>query len=89
MAALWKNQGIELDEYPQLKAWFDGIAARPAVQRGVEVLAGLRKPLAPTRSARCCSARRSTSGAEARTPGATPDAAVVEDPCVQSRPFGA
>jgi len=41
----WKNQGIELDDYPALKAWFDGIAARPAVQRGVEVLAGLRKPI--------------------------------------------
>jgi GST-like protein len=41
----WKNQGIVLDEYPALKRWFDAIAARPAVQRGVEVLAGLRKPL--------------------------------------------
>jgi GST-like protein len=41
----WKNQGIDLDDYPDLKAWFDGIAARPAVQRGVEVLAGLRKPI--------------------------------------------
>ena len=30
---------------PHLKGWFDDIAARPAVQRGVEVLAGLRKPL--------------------------------------------
>jgi len=41
----WKNQGIDLDEFARVKAWFDGIAARPAVQRGVEVLAGLRKPL--------------------------------------------
>ena len=41
----WKNQGIDLDAFPRVKAWFDGIAARPAVQRGVEVLAGLRKPL--------------------------------------------
>ena len=41
----WKNQGIDLDEFPKVKAWFDGIAARPAVQRGVQVLAGLRKPL--------------------------------------------
>jgi len=38
----WKNQGIVLDEFPALKAWFEGIAARPAVQRGVEVLASLR-----------------------------------------------
>ncbi|MDQ2927735.1 MAG: glutathione binding-like protein [Pseudomonadota bacterium] len=41
----WKNQGVELDDYPNVKAWFDGIAARPAVMRGVEVLAGLRKSL--------------------------------------------
>jgi GST-like protein len=41
----WKNQGIELEEFPKVKAWFDGIAARPAVMRGVEVLAGLRKPV--------------------------------------------
>ncbi|MDQ7954439.1 MAG: glutathione binding-like protein [Rhodocyclaceae bacterium] len=41
----WENQGIVLGEYPHLKAWFDGIAARPAVQRGVKVLADLRKPI--------------------------------------------
>lgn len=41
----WENQGIVLTEYPHLKAWFDGIAARPAVQRGVKVLADLRKPI--------------------------------------------
>ena len=41
----WQNQGIDWDDFPYAKAWFDRIAARPAVQRGVEVLAGLRKPL--------------------------------------------
>ena len=41
----WKNQGIDWTDYPHLKGWFDEIAARPAVQRGVEVLAELRKPL--------------------------------------------
>jgi GSH-dependent disulfide-bond oxidoreductase len=41
----WQNQGIEWADFPYAKAWFDRIAARPAVQRGVEVLAGLRKPL--------------------------------------------
>ena len=39
----YKNQGVEMEEYPQVKRWFDGIAARPAVQRGVAVLAELRK----------------------------------------------
>ncbi len=41
----WKNQGIDWDDYPHLKGWFDEIAARPAVQKGVTVLADLRKPL--------------------------------------------
>lgn len=41
----WKNQGVELGDYPHLKGWFDEISARPAVQRGVEVLAQQRKPL--------------------------------------------
>ncbi|AMO94676.1 glutathione S-transferase, C-terminal domain protein [Collimonas fungivorans] len=41
----WKNQGIELSEYPHLKTWFDAISERPAVKRGVEVLTSARKPL--------------------------------------------
>ncbi|MET0520295.1 MAG: glutathione binding-like protein [Burkholderiaceae bacterium] len=41
----WKNQGVEMSEFPHLKGWFDEIAARPAVQRGVEVLSQQRKPL--------------------------------------------
>ncbi|MBK5205692.1 MAG: glutathione S-transferase N-terminal domain-containing protein [Polaromonas sp.] len=41
----WENQGIDWADYPHLKKWFDLISARPAVQRGVKVLADLRKPL--------------------------------------------
>lgn len=41
----WKNQGIDWADYPHAKRWFDAIAERPAVQRGVSVLANLRKPL--------------------------------------------
>jgi GST-like protein len=41
----YKNQGVEMEEYPQVKRWFDGIAARPAVQRGLAVLADRRKPV--------------------------------------------
>jgi GSH-dependent disulfide-bond oxidoreductase len=41
----WKNQGIDWADHPHLKGWFDEIAHRPAVMRGVEVLAHLRKPL--------------------------------------------
>ncbi len=46
----WKNQGIDWVDYPHLKGWFDEIAARPAVQRGVEVLASQRKPLLDDKS---------------------------------------
>ena len=38
----WANQGIDWADYPHLKCWFDLIAARPAVQRGVQVMADLR-----------------------------------------------
>ena len=41
----WKNQGIDWNDYPHLKGWFDEVTARPAVMRGVEVLAHLRKPI--------------------------------------------
>jgi GST-like protein len=41
----WQNQGIDWADYPALKDWFDRIAERPAVQRGVQVLTHLRKPL--------------------------------------------
>jgi GSH-dependent disulfide-bond oxidoreductase len=41
----WERQGIVLTDYPHLKRWFDQLAARPAVQRGVAVLADLRKPI--------------------------------------------
>jgi len=41
----WRNQGIDWNDHPHLKGWFDEIAARPAVMRGVEVLADLRKPV--------------------------------------------
>jgi len=41
----WKNQGIDWADFPHLKGWFDEVAARPAVMRGVEVLASARKAL--------------------------------------------
>jgi GST-like protein len=40
----WKNQGVELSEYPHVEAWFNAIDQRPAVKRGVEVLTALRQP---------------------------------------------
>ena len=41
----WKNQGVEMSAFPNVKRWFETIETRPAVQRGVQVLADLRKPV--------------------------------------------
>jgi len=34
-----ENRGVNIDTYPNVRRWFDAISARPAVQRGVQVLA--------------------------------------------------
>ena len=41
----WEKQGVALSDFPALENWFNEIAARDAVKRGVKVLADLRKPL--------------------------------------------
>ena len=41
----WQNQGVDWADFPRLKAWFDRIGERPAVQRGCAVLADRRKPI--------------------------------------------
>ena len=38
----FKHQGQALEDYPHLKRWFDAIAARPAVERGLAVLSDQR-----------------------------------------------
>jgi len=39
-----EKQGIDLGEFPNVKAWFEAIGNRPAVQRGITILADRRKP---------------------------------------------
>jgi len=41
----YANQGVDIAEFPNVKRWYDAIDARPAVQRGVKVLADRRKPV--------------------------------------------
>jgi GST-like protein len=38
-----ERRNIDLAQYPHVKRWHDAIAARPAVQRGVEVLADFQR----------------------------------------------
>lgn len=40
----WEKQGIDINKLKHFKRWFDEIQQRPAVERGVSVLASLRKP---------------------------------------------
>ncbi len=39
-----ERQGVDIAEYPKVKAWRDKLLARPAVQRALLVLADARKP---------------------------------------------
>jgi GST-like protein len=49
----WEKQGMVLGEFPDLERWFDAIAERPAVKRGLAVLSDkARKPRELSESAR-------------------------------------
>ncbi|HEY2110611.1 MAG TPA: glutathione S-transferase N-terminal domain-containing protein [Dongiaceae bacterium] len=39
----WERQGVNIADYPNLRRWFDTIAGRPAVERGVKVLSDLSR----------------------------------------------
>ena len=39
----WENQGINWTDYPYLKSWFNRVSVRPAVARGIQILAHQRK----------------------------------------------
>ena len=47
----YRNQGQDLEEFPNLGRWFEAIAARPAVQRAVEVGQDHRNNLAEDKEA--------------------------------------
>ncbi len=47
-----ERQGQNLDDFPNVRRWFEEIAARPAVQRGLQVLADRRTNLKDDAKAR-------------------------------------
>ena len=40
----YKKQGVDMERYVNVKRWFDAINERPAVKRGLAVLADVRRP---------------------------------------------
>ena len=44
----WQGQGQDLNEFKYFKRWFDELSARPAVQRGMAVTAGVPDAPPPT-----------------------------------------
>jgi GST-like protein len=47
----YKNQGQDLDDFPNMKRWFEAISVRPSVQRGVEIGQEHRRSLADDKEA--------------------------------------
>jgi GST-like protein len=39
----WERQGQNIEDYPHIKRWFGTLGARPAVQKGMQVLADKRR----------------------------------------------
>ncbi len=62
----YKNQGIQIDEFSNLKAWFERVGAREAVKKGFAVGAELRGNLAQ-QNAQSAAARQMLFGQRART----------------------
>lgn len=62
----WRMQGIVMEEFPRLKAWYDRIAARPAVRRSAEKGKGITSRNLGDSTADADAARKVLFGQRAR-----------------------
>lgn len=62
----WKNQGQDLDQFPQLKAWFERVGERDGVKRGMKVGEEFRSNTLSDNSAAAEKARAVLFGQRAR-----------------------
>jgi glutathione S-transferase/GST-like protein len=62
----WKNHGQDLDAFPHLKAWFERVGSRPAVQAGQKVGEELRNTALLNQGAEADKAREVLFGQRAR-----------------------
>jgi glutathione S-transferase/GST-like protein len=59
-------QGVDMDEFPRLKAWWERMQAREAVQRGLKLGDTLRAPMLSDRTKEADKAREMLFGQRAR-----------------------
>jgi len=62
----YRNQGIDLEEFPHLKAWFERVGDRPALQAGFALGAELRRAGLPAQGRDADAARQVLFGQRAR-----------------------
>jgi GSH-dependent disulfide-bond oxidoreductase len=62
----YAGQGIDLNEFPHMKAWFERMQARPAVKKAEEVAATIRRPPPDANTKEAQAARAVLFGQRAR-----------------------
>jgi len=65
-AIRYESQGVQIEDFPNVRAWFDRLNARPAVQKGLKVGENLRTTMLSDRTKEADKAREVMFGQRAR-----------------------